>query len=42
LGELETLMTMGQWINPAKALSGGYVFQHPTLESALRAVVTKG
>jgi uncharacterized protein (TIGR01777 family) len=42
LGELGTLMTTGQRVTPAKALSGGYVFQYPTLEPALRAVMTKG
>jgi uncharacterized protein (TIGR01777 family) len=42
LGELGTLMTTGQRVNPAKALSGGYVFHYPTLESALRAIMTKG
>ena len=42
LGELGTLMTTGQRINPAKALSGGYIFHYPTLEPALRAIVTKG
>jgi uncharacterized protein len=42
LGELGTLMTTGQRVNPAKALSGGYMFQYPTLEPALRAIVTKG
>jgi uncharacterized protein len=42
LGELGTLMTTGQRVNPAKALSGGYVFHYPTLELALRAIVTKG
>jgi uncharacterized protein (TIGR01777 family) len=41
LGELGTLMTKGQRVNPAKALSGGYVFHYPTLEPALRAIVTK-
>jgi len=41
LGELGTLMTTGQRVNPAKALSGGYVFHYPTLEPALRAIVTK-
>jgi uncharacterized protein len=40
-GELGTLMTTGQRVNPAKALSGGYVFHYPTLEPALRAIVTK-
>ena len=42
LGELGTLMTTGQRVNPAKALSGGYVFLYPTLEPALRAIMTKG
>jgi uncharacterized protein (TIGR01777 family) len=41
LGELGTLMTTGQRVNPAKALSGGYVFHYPTLEPALRAIITK-
>lgn len=40
-GELGTLMTTGQRVHPAKALSGGYVFQYPTLESALQAIMTK-
>ena len=42
LGELGTIMTTGQRIHPAKALSGGYSFHYPTLEPALRAIVTKG
>lgn len=42
LGELGTLMTTGQRITPAKALSQGYVFQFPKLKPALRAIVTKG
>lgn len=42
LGEMGTLMTTGQRVNPAKALDGGYVFQYPTLEPALRAILTKG
>ncbi|MDE3040376.1 MAG: TIGR01777 family oxidoreductase [Nitrospirota bacterium] len=42
LGELCTLMTTGQRVHPAKALSGGYVFHYPTLEPALRAILTKG
>lgn len=41
LGELGTLMTTGQRVTPAKALSGGYVFHYPTLEPALRAIVAK-
>jgi uncharacterized protein (TIGR01777 family) len=42
LGELGTLMTTGQRVNPAKALSGGYVFHYPTLEPALQAILSKG
>lgn len=42
LGELGELMTTGQRVNPAKALSGGYVFHYPTLEPALHAIVAKG
>ena len=41
LGELGTLMTTGQRVVPAKAISGGYIFQYPTLEQALRAILTK-
>ena len=42
LGELGTLMTTGQRVTPAKALSGGYVFQYPKLEPALRVILAKG
>jgi len=42
LGELGTLMTRGQRVNPAKALSRGYVFHYPKLEPALQAILTKG
>jgi hypothetical protein len=42
LGELGTLMTTGQRVHPAKAISGGYVFHYPTLEPALRAILMKG
>ena len=42
LGELGTLMTTGQRVDPAKALASGYVFRYPTLEPALRAIVAKG
>ena len=42
LGELGTLMTTGQRVIPAKALSQGYVFHYPKLEPALRAIMTKG
>ena len=41
LGELGTLMTTGQRVGPVKALAGGYTFQYPTLEPALRAILTK-
>jgi uncharacterized protein (TIGR01777 family) len=41
LGELGILMTTGQRVTPAKALSGGYIFHYPTLEPALRAIMTK-
>jgi NAD dependent epimerase/dehydratase family enzyme len=41
LGELGTLMTTGQRVSPAKALSGGHTFQYPTLDPALRAILTK-
>jgi uncharacterized protein len=41
LGELGTLMTTGQRVIPAKAISGGYTFQYPTLEQALRAILKK-
>jgi NAD dependent epimerase/dehydratase family enzyme len=34
-------MTTGQRVIPAKATAGGYLFQYPTLESALRAIVNK-
>jgi uncharacterized protein (TIGR01777 family) len=41
LGELGTLMTTGQRVSPAKALAGGYTFQYPTLDPALRAILAK-
>lgn len=41
LGELGTLMTTGQRIDPAKVRAGGYSFLYPTLEPALRAIITK-
>ncbi|MDN5942958.1 MAG: DUF1731 domain-containing protein, partial [Nitrospira sp.] len=39
LGELGTLMTTGQRVIPAKALSKGYVFHYPKLEPAFRAIL---
>jgi uncharacterized protein (TIGR01777 family) len=41
LGELGTLMTTGQRVIPAKAIAGGYTFQYPTLEPALRAIMAR-
>lgn len=41
LGELGTLMTTGQRVGPVKAQDGGYTFRYPTLEPALRAILTK-
>jgi len=41
LGELGTLMTTGQRVIPAKATAGGYTFQYPTLEPALRAILAR-
>ncbi len=41
LGELGTIMTTGERVTPAKALSRGYVFQYPKLELALRAILVK-
>ena len=39
LGELGTVMTTGQRVSPQKALEQGYVFQYPSLEPALRAIL---
>ncbi len=41
LGELGTLLTTGQHVDPAKARREGYVFRHPKLEEALQSIVTK-
>ncbi len=41
LGELGTLMTTGQRIDPAQARAGGYAFRYPTLDPALRAIAAK-
>jgi uncharacterized protein (TIGR01777 family) len=42
LGELGTVMTTGQRVHPQKALASGYVFQYPSLEPALEAVISDG
>ena len=42
LGELGSLLTTGQRVSPAKALSGGYAFHYPMVEPALRAILMKG
>lgn len=39
LGELGTVMTTGQRVNPQKALAGGYTFKYPNLETALHAIL---
>lgn len=39
LGELGTLMTTGQRVTPAKAMTRGYRFRYPTLEPALQAIL---
>ncbi len=41
LGELATLMTTGQRVNPARALADGYSFEYRTLEPALRAILAE-
>lgn len=41
LGELATLLLTGQHVQPTVALRGGYSFTYPTLESALREILTQ-
>ena len=41
LGELATLLTTGQRVEPAVALREGYTFQYPRLEQALREILGK-
>lgn len=40
LGELGTMLTTGQRVAPSKALARGFAFHHPTLEGALRSILT--
>lgn len=42
LGELSTLMTHGQSVNPLVAQQMGFAFNYPDLESALSAILGKG
>lgn len=42
LGELSTLMTHGQSVNPLAAQQLGFTFKYPDLESALSAILGKG
>jgi NAD dependent epimerase/dehydratase family enzyme len=39
LGELGTLLTTGQRVDPTVALRGGYVFHYSMLEPALQATL---
>src|SRR5712691_4332573 len=39
LGELSTLLTTGQRVEPSKALRGGFVFQYASLEPALKGIL---
>jgi len=39
LGELGTVMTTGQRVDPSKARAGRFAFRYPTLEPALRAIL---
>ncbi|HJU05017.1 MAG TPA: TIGR01777 family oxidoreductase, partial [Nitrospiraceae bacterium] len=39
LGDLATILTTGQRVEPAVALQGGYVFRYPTLEPALHEIM---
>jgi uncharacterized protein (TIGR01777 family) len=40
LGEMASLLTTGQRVTPMVALSSGFPFVHPDLESALHAILT--
>ena len=39
-GEMSGLLLTGQNVVPARAVQGGYTFQYPTLEPALRAITS--
>lgn len=41
LGELSTMLTTGQRVEPAAAQSGGYTFKHPSLGFALHDVLDR-
>lgn len=41
LGELATLLTTGQRVEPTVALRGGFTFRYPDLEPALQAIFEK-
>jgi hypothetical protein len=40
-GELASFMTTGQRVLPKVALDGGYQFRYPSLESALRSILSR-
>jgi NAD dependent epimerase/dehydratase family enzyme len=39
LGELSTLLTTGQRVEPAVAIRGGFRFRYPSLKAALEEIV---
>ncbi len=41
LGELATILTTGQCVEPTVALRGGYVFKYSSIEPALREIIGK-
>jgi hypothetical protein len=41
LGELATLLTTGQRVEPSAALCHGFVFRYPDLEPALKAILVQ-
>ena len=41
LGELGSVMTTGQRVQPSKAIAGGYAFQYPTLMQALETIMAR-